>query len=177
MPRSGVQTRTRKGWRRAREGLCLTRAPSPCSLRHSPVPAVPAGGGWRTHPPLIRSLFVVPEHAGPRSRARFLRWCTEFLGCVLRFRDRERGWRCAGRPRGGGGWPLHDTLASGRPPCATATAVAADKIGFIGLGNMGGPMAANAAGSGHELMVFDGARRSRRYAASHLRLTGRVLPQ
>jgi len=29
------------------------------------------------------------------------------------------------------------------------------KIGFIGLGNMGGPMAANLAGAGHEVHVFD----------------------
>ena len=29
------------------------------------------------------------------------------------------------------------------------------KIGFIGLGNMGGPMAANLAKEGHEVMGFD----------------------
>ncbi|MEL6235890.1 MAG: NAD(P)-binding domain-containing protein, partial [Pseudomonadota bacterium] len=29
------------------------------------------------------------------------------------------------------------------------------KIGFIGLGNMGGPMAANLAGAGHEVAGFD----------------------
>lgn len=29
------------------------------------------------------------------------------------------------------------------------------KIGFIGLGNMGGPMAANLVKAGHEVAVFD----------------------
>ena len=29
------------------------------------------------------------------------------------------------------------------------------KIGFVGLGNMGGPMAANLLKAGHELKVFD----------------------
>ena len=29
------------------------------------------------------------------------------------------------------------------------------KIGFIGLGNMGGPMAANLAKEGHEVLGFD----------------------
>ena len=31
------------------------------------------------------------------------------------------------------------------------------KIGFIGLGNMGGPIAANIAGGGHDMIVFDAA--------------------
>ena len=29
------------------------------------------------------------------------------------------------------------------------------KIGFIGLGNMGGPMASNLLKAGHELFIFD----------------------
>ena len=32
------------------------------------------------------------------------------------------------------------------------------KIGFIGLGNMGGPMAANLAKAGHEVTGFDMAK-------------------
>ena len=39
------------------------------------------------------------------------------------------------------------------------------KIGFIGLGNMGGPMALNLMKAGHELLVHDVRRET---AAAHL---------
>ena len=53
-------------------------------------------------------------------------------------------------------------------------------IGFVGLGNMGGPMAGNLAGSGHEVVVFDAAGtqarapRGARLAASNAALAGMV---
>lgn len=42
------------------------------------------------------------------------------------------------------------------------------RVGFIGIGNMGWPMAANIAKAGHELMVFDAdAKKSSRFAREH----------
>jgi 3-hydroxyisobutyrate dehydrogenase len=42
------------------------------------------------------------------------------------------------------------------------------KVGFIGIGNMGGPMAANLAKAGHEVTVADAdAQRGTRFAAEH----------
>ncbi|MBZ5696586.1 MAG: NAD(P)-dependent oxidoreductase [Acidobacteriia bacterium] len=42
------------------------------------------------------------------------------------------------------------------------------RVGFIGIGNMGWPMAANIAKAGHELMVFDAdAEKSARFAREH----------
>ena len=40
------------------------------------------------------------------------------------------------------------------------------KIGFIGLGNMGGPIAANIARGGHDLIVFDAIEQALQVAES-----------
>ncbi len=40
-------------------------------------------------------------------------------------------------------------------------------IGFIGLGNMGGPMAANLAKAGHQVKVFDLSEAALKAAAEH----------
>ena len=42
------------------------------------------------------------------------------------------------------------------------------RVGFIGIGNMGWPMASNIAKAGHQLMVFDlDSEKSSRFAREH----------
>ena len=48
------------------------------------------------------------------------------------------------------------------------------KIAFIGLGNMGGPMAANLAKAQHHVTAFDLSRRRRRRGGREGRQQGRV---
>ena len=45
------------------------------------------------------------------------------------------------------------------------------KIGFIGVGNMGGPMARNLIGAGHSLKVFDLSEEAVNFVVQSMRLS------